>query len=589
MQGLGDKRGLYHHVPHTSMSVLHTTAQQNRRAELHGDSTPSAAMPRSNSAGPGGLREARERARRDLYGSLPFIGVFGFQHTERRTMRVMSRKSLQSLSEAESEKAELLDVDVDEIIVTSPLVFAVFVAVLSMFLVGFNTGVMNAPEPVVFPGHTDLEWAVAVSCFAIGGPFGALAGGLLANIRGRRGALLICSWIFLLGGLLLSLAPSVLWLVPARLLTGFASGYASVLCPIYLGEIAPPTLRGTLGTCTQFAMVIGILASSVLAFPLATEKRWRFLFAVTPALAALQLLCSPLLLESPRWLLRQETQESGVLARRCLKQLRGFRSDEEVEQEVAHLEHASAKHRTRHTSAHSGGAMWDLLTDRTQRVLTVSAIVLQLAQQLCGINAVFYYSTTFFTGIIDNPLQGTTLVATVNVLATYVALRLMDNTGRRTLLLTSAGGMLVSTIFIIAALLGVVPRLIALVATMAFVSFFEIGLGPVPWLVVAEMFPAKSVATAMSIASQTNWAANFMVGLCFPFMNSSLGAWSFGPFAVVLVLAFAFVYLYLPETHGRSVAEVQRIVQMEDEFANAIHVIEAVEGYSGYSSVDQAL
>jgi SP family facilitated glucose transporter-like MFS transporter 3 len=224
--------------------------------------------------------------------------------------------------------------------------------------------------------------------------------------------------------------------------------------------------------------------------------------------------------------------------------------------------------------------MWDLITDKSIRVLVVSSIVLQMAQQLCGINAVFYYSTTFFTGIIDDPLQGTTLVAFVNVVATYVALKLMDNKGRRALVLWSAGGMIVSTVFIIAALLGYVPKFIALFAVMTFVSFFEIGLGPIPWLIVAEMFDAKYVATAMSVASQVNWGCNFFVGIGFPFMNQYLGPWSFGPFGLVLVLAFFFTYAYLPETQGRTVEEVQRLVAGDDdEVKQAIHVIQAVESY----------
>lgn len=184
---------------------------------------------------------------------------------------------------------------------TYPLLAAVLVSMISQFLVGYNTSVMNAPQNVVFPDHTIGQWSVAVSAFAIGGPFGAIAGGYLANKRGRKGALLLSSWIFIVGGLLMGLALSVYWLIPARFLVGFASGLSSVVVPVYLGEIAPPTLRGTLGTCTQFAQVIGILASSVLAFPLATESGWRYLFLVTPLLCVFQLLMSSFLLESPRY------------------------------------------------------------------------------------------------------------------------------------------------------------------------------------------------------------------------------------------------------------------------------------------------
>ncbi|CAN0409618.1 unnamed protein product, partial [Hapterophycus canaliculatus] len=108
------------------------------------------------------------------------------------------------------------------------------------------------------------------------------------------------TWIYLIGGLLFALAPSVLWLIPARFMIGFACGFCSVVIPIYLGELAPPTLRGTLGTMTQFALVTGILGSNLLAFPLATPSGWRWMFAVTPIVALVELLCMPLILESPR-------------------------------------------------------------------------------------------------------------------------------------------------------------------------------------------------------------------------------------------------------------------------------------------------
>jgi SP family facilitated glucose transporter-like MFS transporter 3 len=169
-----------------------------------------------------------------------------------------------------------------------PLLMAVLVAAALQFLLGYNTAVMNAPASVVFPDHSTAEWSIAVSAFAIGGPFGAFIGGSLANQQGRRGAILIDAWIFFAGGILMTFAPSVYWLIPARLITGFASGLASVLVPVYLGEIAPPTLRGTLGTCTQFACVIGILVADMLGIPLATAGGWRYLFAVTPFLCLVQ-------------------------------------------------------------------------------------------------------------------------------------------------------------------------------------------------------------------------------------------------------------------------------------------------------------
>lgn len=121
----------------------------------------------------------------------------------------------------------------------------------------------------------------------------------------------------------------------------------------------------------------------------------------------------------------------------------------------------------------------------------VSFVVLHAAQQLTGINAIFYYSNSFFVGIIDNPLVGTTLVGVINVVATYVALQLMDKAGRVPLILWSAGGMLASSVVVTLTLLGFLPNVVAVFGVMGFVTFFEIGLGPIPWLIVAEMFDAK--------------------------------------------------------------------------------------------------
>mmetsp|Transcript_21556 Transcript_21556/g.53291 ORF Transcript_21556/g.53291 Transcript_21556/m.53291 type:complete len:645 (+) Transcript_21556:83-2017(+) len=531
-----------------------------------------------------------ELGRQELYSHVPFTAVFGLQKLERTIsdafahyaaeVDVSTQKGLspeeRDLRASRASMIILDEIEFDAQVVTTPLVFAIIVAAASQFLVGYNTGVMNAPEKVVFPGHSTALWSLAVAAFAVGGPFGAIVGGKMADQRGRRGALLLDTWTFMLGGFLQTIAPDMYTIIIARFIIGFASGYSSVLVPIYLGELAPPTLRGLLGTLTQFALVIGILFADLLAFPFATENSWRVLFSVTLMISMLQLLFSPFLLESPRWLLNRDP--NSLRARYIIKRLRGLRHDHEVEAEVGNFVIGeAAQHQTEPTT---NAVLQEMLSHRKLRKLLLSCIILQVVQQFSGINAVFYYSTSFFDGIIDNPLVGTTIVGAVNVLATYVALLLMDSCGRKSLILWSSGGMFLSCVVIVLSLKGILGNMLALVAVNVYVCFFEIGLGPIPWLIVAEMFEGKYVASAMSLCSQVNWACNFIIGLAFPYMNEYLGPYSFGPFGLVLAFAFLFALFVLPETQGTTpeelIAEMTRrnsrsmVYEVNEEDAGAI-------------------
>jgi len=312
-------------------------------------------------------------------------------------------------------------------------------------------------------------------------------------------------------------------------------------------------------------MVIGILIADLLAFPFATERSWRVLFSITVVTAVMQLICAPFLLESPRWLLGRDP--NSLKARYIIKKLRGLRHDHEVEQEVGLYVMGGAAQRQEGASTFA--MLGEMLTHRRLRVLLLSSLVLQAAQQLSGINAVFYYSTAFFDGVIDNPLLGTTIVGAVNVLATYGALLLMDKVGRKTLILWSSAGMLISCIVIVLSLLDYFNHIVALLAVNSYVIFFEFGLGPIPWLIVAEMFEAKYVAVAMSVSSQLNWACNFIIGLIFPYMKQYLGPYSFFPFAVVLLFTFVFSATVLPETQGTTPAELAAEMQKRNSMSVA--------------------
>jgi MFS transporter, SP family, solute carrier family 2 (facilitated glucose transporter), member 3 len=484
---------------------------------------------------------------------------------------------------------------------TVPLLLSCCVALMSAFQFGYNTGVTGALNPVrlfptflsptlvllehasnrvsnhldfpnflganvsispylwshhqdlVFPGHSDLEWAVCVSIFAVGGPIGSLTAGRMSTALGRKKALIVDSFLFVLAGAIMAFAANIYMLIAGRFIVGYAAGTVSVVVPLYLGELAPPNLRGALGTGYQFGVVTGILAASLLAFGFSgpsnglAQPGWRFLMGFTIAPAVLQMALSSWLTESPRWLL---TKNKPKEAADILRRLRG---SNDVYEEIDSICSASDNE-----SGDMG--FWAVLTDRSIRFPLLVGVVLQIAQQFSGINAVMFYANSFFKNVgLANPLVGTTLVQIVNVISTGVALVLMDTAGRRPLLVYSTVGMIFSTVVLTLALLKLLPfaGMVSVGGVMCFVWFFEIGLGPIPWLIVAEMFPARPRPTAMSIATMVNWVCSFIVGLVFPTLQSSLNEYSFVPFGTSLVLALVFVLKYVPETKGKTTAEIQ--------------------------------
>lgn len=538
-----------------------------------------------------------EMGQQQLYEKVPFQAVFGLQRKGHEVATAfaiyaadLDADSTTGLSDLDkdirraSSSMLILDEMEEAKVVTAPLIFAVIVAATSMFLLGYNGGVLNAPEKVVFPGHATVAWSIATSILPIGALFGSMVGGTLADQRGRRGAMMIEIWIFIVGGLVQTVAPNMVCIIIARFVIGYACGIATTVVPIYLGEMAPPSLRGTLGTMTQFAQNIGIFMSALMAMPLRTE--WRILFAVTPVLAVGQVLLSSFLLESPRWLLSKDT--NSLRARYVIKRLRGLRNEQEVEREVGYfLGGASAQDPNKTTKdekhdEHSNnnnanaknnnrGLLQEIWNDTKRRKLLISCLVLPMAQQLSGINAIIYYSGSFFDGIIADPLVGTVIVFGVNIAASYVSLLLMNSTGRKTLILCSSAGMIFSCILVTVALMGIVSNTYAIVAVALYLIFFQIGLGPIPWLIVAEMFDGKYVALVMSLSSQLNWICNSIVGFVFPSLNAALTPYTFVPFIIVLIFTFLFTMFFVPETQGTTPEDL--VAEMKESSHDMVYSI----------------
>ena len=265
---------------------------------------------------------------------------------------------------------------------------------------------MNPSEPFAFPGHSTSMWSLAVSIFCIGGPFGAALGGKWADTKGRKTTILYASWLYVIGGLIQTLAPSLIAIIVGRAIIGLATGVTMSTVPVYLGELAPPTLRGTIGTMTQFSLVMGIFLADLVAFPFGNEKQWRVMSLLIVVIGAVPLLMKPYLLESPRWLLDKDPDSEH--ARFAIKKLRGYRYDEEIETEVQHYIGASGSSNVQDkgdvSSTDKGprNTTKELYADKSVRLLFVTCLLLQVIQQLCGITAVFVSYMQIYLTFIYN-------------------------------------------------------------------------------------------------------------------------------------------------------------------------------------------
>lgn len=408
------------------------------------------------------------------------------------------------------------------------------------------------------------SWGVIVALFPIGGLISAQVAGPIADRYGRKAFLVYSSFVYMIAGflelaagLVSSQSGALGLMVVGRLFSGLGAGASSVVVPLYLGEIAPLALRGMFGTLAQFTLVIGILVSQLLYYPLGSEKLWPWLLSISGFLGVLQLICGPLLVESPRWLV---TRGERAEAAKTLGAIRDGFTPRDCERAVEDIVAEAGPSLSR-----PAPSLRDVLTDASIRRPLVMCTLLSVAQQFSGINAVFYYSNQFFESAgLKNNTEGTLLASGVNVAATLLAVLLIERAGRRLLLLVGAAGMLVFSVALTVVLVekgkgaGNAESLgwTAVVFVLLYVTFFEVGLGAIPWMIGGEIFPEAPRATAMGFAAGINWIANAIIGFIFPLMNDGLGNYSFVPFSAVLLVSFIYMALTVPETKNRSIADI---------------------------------
>jgi sugar porter (SP) family MFS transporter len=421
------------------------------------------------------------------------------------------------------------------------------IAGLGGVLYGFDMGIIAAALIFVrstFSLSTQME-EVVVSVVLIGSMAGAIVGGVFADRAGRRSTLIWGGVLFIAGSILAPLSPDVYTLIVSRSLLGVAIGFTSVTAPVYVSELAPPQSRGMLIGLYQFALTGGIALADLVGYWLAGEHAWRLMFGLGAIPALFFLILMLTVPESPRWLVahNRSTEAKAVL--------RSYSDEDGARLLLADI-HASLTIIMENR--------WSALWTRTVRKALLIAVGFTVLQQVTGINTIIYYGPQIFAlagvGSDKNAIFATLLVAVVNVLATVIALLLVDRVGRKPLLYWGVGGMTFS-LFVLAFAFhnqlqfGSSLGMIATACLMVYITCFAFSMGPIGWIIVTEVFPLRLRARGVAAASLGSGASNFIVSLTFLSLIKAVGnTATFCIYGAFCILTLFFVCYVIPETKG---------------------------------------
>lgn len=434
------------------------------------------------------------------------------------------------------------------------LYIVAIVASLGGLLSGYDTGVISGA--LLFINETwdlsDSLQGFLVSSVLIGAVIGAATNGILADIFGRKKIIIATAVIFIVGSILCAFAPNILVLIVSRIFIGFAVGIVNFVVPLYLSEISPKALRGTLVSLYQWAITAGILFSYIInsVFAHAVYNwRWMLFAGVVPSLVLL--IGMSFMQDTPRWLVsKNRDEEAKKVFNKIEPEIDANTEIEEIKQTL----NKSSKN--------------EKFTFKKWMIMPfVVGIGIMFAQICTGINTIIYYAPTIFksAGFDSNitAIYATAGIGIINFLMTIVAIYFTDRLGRKPLLYFGLTGVMLSLFalgfsFEFANTLGEYQKWVAVGSLVAYIICFAMSLGPVGWILVSEVFPLKIRGISMSICTVSNFAFNFFVVASFPVLLHRIGgAWTFWIFGFVSILCIIFVYFFVPETKGISLEKIE--------------------------------
>lgn len=470
----------------------------------------------------------------------------------------------------------------------------VLVAVLGGLLFGYDTAVISGADKglqAFFMGASDFTYTHSWHGFTcasalIGCIIGSAVSGYMASNWGRKKSLIFAGIMFFISALG-SMVPEFLFFehgVPSksllvafniyRIIGGVGVGLASAICPMYIAEVAPSNIRGTLVSWNQFAIIFGQLVVYMVNFcilgehtnpvieeisrdvyavspssdPWTVATGWRYMFgseAVPAGLFAILICFVP---ETPRYLV-MAGQDSKAL--RVLEKINGTVAGGHILLEIKNT-----------------------ITDKTERVFTYGVLVifvgvmLSVFQQAMGINAVLYYAPRIFGDMgMENPMVQTVIMGVVNILFTLVAVFTVERWGRKPLLITGSVGMAVGAFGVALTFGNMSLSFITMISIMVYSASFMMSWGPICWVLIAEIFPNTIRGAAVAIAVAFQWIFNWIVSASFvPMFNMKLdgdpdfGHWfTYGLYGTICVIAAVFVWKLVPETKGKTLEDMTKL------------------------------
>lgn len=455
--------------------------------------------------------------------------------------------------------------------------FICLVSAMGGLLFGYDWVVIGGAKPfyeVFFgiensPGQQGLAMSIALAGCLVG----AMVSGSLADRLGRKPLLLLSAFIFLVSAYATGAFDAFTYFLVARFIGGIAIGIASGLSPMYIAEIAPSHVRGKLVSLNQLTIVLGILGAQIVNYLIAepmptgtvlpaadswnvlTGWRWMFWSAAFPAAAFLIL--AFFIPESPRWLAMKKRNEQAIS---ILTQIGG------AAYAAAELE-AVDKADEKSKSSKQGGLK--VLFSKPYRLVLFLGVIIAVFQQWCGTNVIFNYAQEIFSNAgydLGEMLFNIVLTGITNVIFTFVAIYSVDKLGRKKLMLTGAGGLAV-----IYAILGTcywmhVTGFFMIILVVAAIACYAMTLGPVTWVLIAEIFPNRVRAVAVATCTFALWVGSFTLTYTFPMLNNALGSYgTFWIYAAVCLAGFGIFALKLPETKGKSLEQLENELVKDSE------------------------